>query len=286
MSLIISKVLEGTLNTGQTSITFTDSAIPNSFIRLGSTDPDLMPVSQSISGNSLTITYEPQSSSKGILVNLVKEGLNVIDDLTSSDSSNALSAKQGKTLKELIDGIGDFALSDLTDVNITSLSNGDILIYDSLSEKFINQSLPSIPENISDLDDVEITNISYGQVLAWNDVLSKFVNVNQSGGGASLDALYPDDTNEHQIGDNLYIKKYTGTLANTQNTTVDASFTHTLLCAYGTAGKGNDIYNIGAYFAGTYFASVVKLTNALTVCVGSGFYGGTYTIWAIYRKVV
>ena len=100
----------------------------------------------------------------------------------------------------------------------------------------------------------------------------------------NLSSLFPTDNDEHQIGENLYIKRYTGTLASTQNTTADANFTHTLLGAYGTAGNGTDIYNIGAYFASNYFASVVKLSNALTVCVGSAFYGGSYTIWAIYSK--
>lgn len=104
------------------------------------------------------------------------------------------------------------------------------------------------------------------------------------GGGSSLDLLFPNDNDEHQIGENLYIKRYTGTLASTQNTPADANFTHTLVSAYGTAGKGNDIYNIGAYFSNTYFASVVKLSNSLNVCVGSAFYGGSYTIWAVYTK--
>lgn len=166
---LISKILEGTLASGATSISFTDADIPNSFIRIGSTDPDLMPVSQSLSGTTLTITYEAQSSSKGIVVNLVKAGISVIDALTSDDADNALSAKQGKTLKGLIDALGTPALSDLTDVDFTSLTDGDIIVYDGINQKFINNSMPSIPSNITDLGDVIFTSPTEGQILSIDD---------------------------------------------------------------------------------------------------------------------
>ena len=151
--MVVIKILEATLAAGATTVTFTDSEIPNSLIRVYSTDPDLMPVSQSLTGNTLTITYEAQSSAKGIAVDLIKQGLDIIDNVTSEDADKALSANQGKVLKDAIDSI----------------------------------VIPTVPENITDLDDVDVTDIENNQVLAWNESLQKFINVNQSGGGSGID---------------------------------------------------------------------------------------------------
>lgn len=177
---LISKILEGTLASGATSISFTDADIPNSFIRIGSTDPDLMPTTMSLSGTTLTISYEAQTSAKGIVVNLVKAGVSVIDALNSTDANNALSANQGRVLKDLIDGLGVPALSDLSDVDFTSLTDGDIIVYDGVSEKFINNSMPSIPSNITDLSDVIFTSPTEGQILSI-DSDGNIVNTNNTG---------------------------------------------------------------------------------------------------------
>lgn len=149
--MLVRKILETTLAAGSTSVSFTDSDIPNSLIRVYSTDPDLMPVEQSLTGTTLTITYESQSSAKGIAVEMVKQGLEIVDNVTSTDTDKALSAKQGKVLKDAIDGI----------------------------------VIPTVPENITDLDDVAVSSIQNGQVLAWNSTSEKFENVNQSGGSGN-----------------------------------------------------------------------------------------------------
>lgn len=191
----ITKILESTLSAGATTVAFTDADIPNSLIRLYSSDPDLMPVSQSITNNTLTITYEPQSHVKYIAVELVKEGLDVIDDLTSEDDANALSAKQGYVLKGLIDNIQSASsLSELNDVLITSPSADNILVYDAIDQKWKNSVMPEMTTSLSELDDVDITNIQDGQVIAWNATAQKFVNVNQSGGGGG--AGFPDFSNQ------------------------------------------------------------------------------------------
>ena len=147
--MIISKILESTLEAGSTSVSFNDSDIPNSIISINCTDPELFPSSSSLSGNVLTLTYDAQTTDKYIAVYLIKDGLEIVDNVTSEDSDKALSAKQGKVLKDAIDNI-------------------------------------NIPTELEELSDVAISSIQDGQVLAWNDLLQKFVNVNQSGGGSSL----------------------------------------------------------------------------------------------------
>ena len=145
---LVRKILEATIPSGGSSATFTDSDIPNSLIRVYSTNSNIYPQNISLTGNTLTVTYEVVSSALGVAVELVKQGLEIDDNLTSDNTDHALSAKQGKVLKGLIDGL-------------------------------------NIPDNISELQDVDITDIEDGQVLAWDETAEKFVNVDQSGGSSN-----------------------------------------------------------------------------------------------------
>ena len=159
--MLVRKILETTLTAGNTSVIFTDSDIPNSLLRVYSTNSDLFPLSQTISGNNLTITYEAQASNIGVALEIVKQGLEIVDNVTSTDTDKALSANQGKVLKDAIDNI----------------------------------VIPTVPENISDLADVDITDIENNQILAWDSVSQKFVNTDPAAGG---DVIY--STTEQKIG--------------------------------------------------------------------------------------
>ena len=132
---LITKILETTLAAGATSAVFNDADIPNSLIRIYATNSNIYPLNVAISGTTLTITYEAVESSMGVAVELVKQGLDVVDNLTSTDGDKALSANQGKILKDAIDDIiiptVPESIGDLDDVDLTGISNGDTLIYDS-----------------------------------------------------------------------------------------------------------------------------------------------------------
>ena len=143
---LVRKILEATIPSGGSSATFTDSDIPNSLIRVYSTNSNIYPQNISLAGTTLTVTYEAVTSALGVAVELVKQGLEIDDNLTSDNTDHALSAKQGKVLKGLID------------------------------------SIPAGITELSELDDVAITDIEDGQVLAWDETAEKFINVNQSAG--------------------------------------------------------------------------------------------------------
>lgn len=145
--MVVRKILEETLTAGTSSVIFTDADIPNSLIRVFSSNADIIPISRTLSGTSLTVTYEPQTSNLDVAVEIVKAGLDIVDDLTSTDTDKALSAKQGKLLKDDVDTLTN------------TINNLDI------------------PDNITDLDDVNVTSIQDGQLLAWDNDTSKFVNV-------------------------------------------------------------------------------------------------------------
>lgn len=165
----IIKVIERTLAAGATTLNVTDAAIPNSIIGINCSSYGLYPSDMTLSGTTLTITYDAQPSIVYIAILLIKSSLSVIDALDSESETNALSAKQGKTLKDLIDSMSIPALSDLTDVNISSASTDDILIYDGVSQKWINTSFPSIPSDIDDLGDVDIVSPYDDDVLTYDN---------------------------------------------------------------------------------------------------------------------
>lgn len=160
--MVVRKILEATLAAGATTVTFTDTEIPNSLLRVYCSRSALFPLSQNLSGNSVTVTYKAQDANIGVALEIVKSGLDIVDDLLTDDSTKALSANQGYVLKGLIDGI----------------------------------VIPTVPENITDLDDVSVTSIQNGQVLAWNSVTEKFENVNQA--ASDINIIY--STTQQKIG--------------------------------------------------------------------------------------
>lgn len=176
MALII-KIIEETLSAGTTTLTVTDAAIPYSIIAVNCDKYGTYPANMTVSGTTLTLAYEAQTEDLHLAISLIKADLAVIDDLTSDSQTDALSAAQGKALKALIDNIVvTGTLSGLDDVDLTELTTGDILVYDAVSEKWVNASQPAIPSDITDLSDVNITSIQDGQILVWDDDSDKFVN--------------------------------------------------------------------------------------------------------------
>lgn len=187
--MVVRKILEATLVAGSTSVTFTDTDIPNSLLRVYCSRSALFPISQTLSGNSVTVNYKPQDSNIGVALEIVKSGLDIVDDLTTEDNTKALSANQGYVLKGLIDNI----------------------------------VIPTVPENITDLDDVSVTDIANGQVLAWNSTTEKFENVNQSG-GSSITYNNDEQLIGTYFGNNLY--KKTITVPSTSITSTETVIPH------------------------------------------------------------
>jgi len=85
---------------------------------------------------------------------------------------------------------GASAFADLTDVSLSNLSNGQIPQYNSTSQKWENENLPTIPDDLNDLSDVSVSSAQNGQGLIYDSVTGKWKNQNIPSGGASdLDDL-------------------------------------------------------------------------------------------------
>lgn len=165
---LVSKILESTLPIGSTSVVFTDSDIPNSLIRVFTNKSDVIPTSVNLSGTSITVSFESQTSLLYVALEITKSGLEVIDNLLSDSNSHALSANQGMILKGLIDGIViPDVVNDLTSDSTTdALSAAQGKVLKGLIDAIV---IPTVPEDINDLDDVNISSPINGQALVYNN---------------------------------------------------------------------------------------------------------------------
>ena len=102
-------------------------------------------------------------------------GVTIIDGLDSVATDCALSANQGRILKELIDNTagGVTALAKLTDVSLSSLTNGQILKYDAVLKKWVNDTLDYTKVTWTNIEgkpaDLTDTNIAKWNELAKNN---------------------------------------------------------------------------------------------------------------------
>lgn len=86
-------------------------------------------------------------------------------------------------------GGGASALTDLTDVSLSLPSDGQALIYDSDNNEWVNGDIPDT-DALEDLTDVTLSTPTNGQVLKYNSTSQKWENANESGGGGGVSNLY------------------------------------------------------------------------------------------------
>ena len=113
---------------------------------------------------------------------------------------------------------GDVDLADLTDVDLTSVSNGQVLKYNSETEKWENADESGGALDISDLGDVDIDSPTNGQVLKYNSTTEKWENENESGGSDSFQIIdlesetLADDLDDIDSTKPVYLKTNIGTV--------------------------------------------------------------------------
>lgn len=78
-----------------------------------------------------------------------------------------------------------FSVESLNDVEVTNPENGQVLAYDSSTEKWVNSEAGGDSGTIAGLTDVYIINPTNGQTLVYNTTSGKWEN-GAAGGGASL----------------------------------------------------------------------------------------------------
>jgi len=88
-----------------------------------------------------------------------------------------------KTTQELIPYAGSneattASLDSLSNVLITSPTNGQLLTFDAESLKWKNADKENAAIEMSDISDVIIMSVSHGQILKWEETTGKWVNSN------------------------------------------------------------------------------------------------------------
>lgn len=197
--MIVRKILEATIPSGGSTAIFNDNDIPNSLIRIYSTNTNLFPQSVNLVGTTLTVTYETVSSSMGVALEIVKQGLEIIDNVTSSDNDKSLSAKQGKVLKDLIDDlaydVNNLSVFDLDDVLINSISDGQILAWDAEEEMFVNVNQSSSnAHTYSNTEQVIGTWVDGSTIYEKTYSFDSDVSISMTG-WTDLNSLIPNDVN-------------------------------------------------------------------------------------------
>lgn len=104
-----------------------------------------------------------------------------IGSYTSYEPTNEY-IKINNKWQEISIGGGATSLENLTDVNITTPTDGQGLVYNNTTQKWENGNVSSA-SSIDTLTDVDLTNLSNGQILKYNSTTQKWENANESGGG-------------------------------------------------------------------------------------------------------
>lgn len=134
------------------------------------------------------------------------ESVTVINSLTSSSTTAALSAKQGRVLNEKIDAL---KLADLVGVSISSPSNGQVLTFKNGG--WTNADLPTASgggaTKLSGLSDVALSSLTAGDLLFYNGqswVNFPSSNLRSEGGITELSGLSDVTLSKPSNGDVLY----------------------------------------------------------------------------------
>lgn len=101
------------------------------------------------------------------------------------------------------------AISNLMDVDLTNLANGQILKYNSTTQKWESEAESGGASAVSDLTDVELTNLADKEILEWDAVAEKWKNVANSGGGSgNVDDVYVNGTSVLDANHIAQVKSY------------------------------------------------------------------------------
>ena len=111
------------------------------------------------------------------------------DQIISADFE--VSTELNVQLGSVYQGSSVDSLSELSDVaiDISTLTNGNSLIYNSTSGKWTNGEIAPGADDLSELGDVSITTPSNDQILRYNSTSGKWVNSAESAGPSDLNGL-------------------------------------------------------------------------------------------------
>ena len=129
--------------------------------------------------DTLTINYATHAykdTYENVIGNTYIRSLSIIEDAV--DHNEYLVAYNGELSELFRINLNDLSvvtdINDLSDVSITTPADGDVLIYDSTNQVWINQALPA--QALDDLSDVTLTTPADGEVLTYDANSQEWIN--------------------------------------------------------------------------------------------------------------
>lgn len=132
------------------------------------------------SSNHLIITLSTGATiDAGEIV--VASELSDLDDVNLTTPTDGESLVYDATTNKWVNKDYEIAVEDLTDVNIdkATLENGDIIKWDATAQKWVKGQIPTI-DSLNDVGDVDLTSPTNGQILVYDDTDDKWKNVDNT----------------------------------------------------------------------------------------------------------
>lgn len=258
--MVMLKVIHATLTHGTQVLHVSDDSINDTSIIEVYTDNILVyPEQIAQSGTTLDITFGLYAFDVdcAILVDNTTS-FEVVDNLVSTSVSNALSANQGKELNDLIDAL-TYAINTL---------------------------------ELSNLADVRISNITDGQILKWDANTNKFVNANEIGGGGEI--IYPLDSTPVKIGKvgnhDLYRQYYHGNTGNSEQVVIGTLPNNAKMinaCGYVDASESGLIWVLSDYLSNywNFGIHIDSSNNNIIISNGLNVRNKPFEMWVDYYVV-
>ncbi len=102
--------------------------------------------------------------------------LSNLNDVDTAGVADGDSLVYDESTDKWIPGASSSNLHALTDVTLTTPADNQVLVYDGGTEQWINGDFPSSVTTIAGLSDVAIKSPTDGQVLTYDSVTSKWIN--------------------------------------------------------------------------------------------------------------
>ena len=162
-------------------------------------------------------------------------------DLWYDSSTLGLFIYYGGNWVELNADTGAEELSDLIDVNLTSLTNGQVLKYNGTEWVNAADNAGTSISSINDINDVTVTSVANGQVLQWNG--TAWVNVAASTVGATnLNGLSdvvistPEEFQTLEYDGTNWVNTYSSVVSYVRNAEATTLTTGTVVYLFGATG--------------------------------------------------
>lgn len=285
------KTITAALAADTTLLTITDAAInDSSIIEVYTDDDDLFPKSISQTGNTLSIIFDEQITVHAVKIlvnNLSGEFIPFSGDY--NDLSNKPSIPDIDVIPLLEEGehIADIDLNGETySLYAPAGSSVEISAEDVSYDNSVSGMLAENVQNaIDELNEQKQPLLTAGDGI---DITDNVISAT-GGGSVSMDDIYPSDHNiEHEIGTDLYIKHFHGTLT-TEYQTVDNTFdwrTVEIINIYGVFRSASGLVNSLGYLSNDWRGIVHREASGNILFITGGQSRGTYDVYVIYRKEV